>query len=124
MNRGLLISVWLLGAGAFMATASAGDISGRILITKSLTKKRITLPSYQLRDVSLPFKQETPTSINEFSRLAVYLEGPVAASGAPISAKLIQQDRRFEPEVLVIPLGSTVSFPNADPIFQIGRAHV
>jgi hypothetical protein len=29
-----------------------------------------------------------------------------------------QKDRRFVPELLVIPTGSTVSFPNLDPIFH------
>ena len=49
--------------------------------------------------------------------LAIYLEGP-AATVTPTNTKLIQQDMRFDPEILVIPVGSTVSFPNGDPIFH------
>ena len=53
----------------------------------------------------------------EFGRIAIYLEGP-AATGTPTNTKLVQQDMRFDPEILVIPVGSTVSFPNGDPIFH------
>jgi hypothetical protein len=31
---------------------------------------------------------------------------------------LDQKNTRFEPEILVIPIGSTVSFPNSDPVFH------
>ena len=113
-----IICLWLLYAPIFVATGSAGDINGHILITQILTKKRVTLPSYQLRDVSLPFQQKDSSSFDEFSRLAVYLEGPTLDSGIPLNAKLIQKNIRFEPEILIIPTGSTVSFPNSDPIFH------
>jgi plastocyanin len=113
-----IIFVCLIYASALMGTAFPGDINGHILITKTLTKKRVTLPSYQLRDVSLPLQHEDSFSFDELSRLAVYLEGPTLDSGTPISAKLIQQNIRFDPEILIIPAGSTVSFPNSDPIFH------
>lgn len=40
---------------------------------------------------------------------------PVAAPG---HFTLLQKDRSFVPHLLVIPAGSTVSFPNADPFFH------
>jgi len=118
MHRGLIISVWVLCLGAFMAAAPAGDIHGHILVTKTLTKKRVILPSYQLRDVSLPFKPEDSSAVSELSRVAVYLERASLDPAAPVSAKLLQQNKQFEPEILIVPVGSTVSFPNADPIFH------
>jgi len=35
-----------------------------------------------------------------------------------IKAKMLQKNKAFTPHVLAIPVGSTVEFPNADPIFH------
>src|SRR4051812_16981418 len=35
-----------------------------------------------------------------------------------IKAKMLQRNKTFTPHVLAIPVGSTVEFPNADPIFH------
>src|SRR3954468_2096058 len=35
-----------------------------------------------------------------------------------IKAKMLQKNKTFTPHVLAIPVGSTVEFPNADPIFH------
>ncbi|PYV41999.1 MAG: hypothetical protein DMG06_15420 [Acidobacteria bacterium] len=118
MNWRPIIFVWFLFANTHTGNALAGDINGHILITKTLTKKRVTLPSYQLRDVSLPLQPKDSSSFDELSRLAVYLEGPALDSAAPVNSKLIQQNIRFGPEILIVPIGSTVSFPNSDPIFH------
>jgi plastocyanin len=32
--------------------------------------------------------------------------------------KIVQQDKRFEPRLLVVPVGSVVEFPNLDPFFH------
>ena len=36
----------------------------------------------------------------------------------PRRAKLVQRHKEFEPHLLVIPVGSTVDFPNEDPFFH------
>jgi len=97
----------------------AADLNGRIVITRRITKKRITLPAYQLRGVSsLPPDSAGP--IIEYRNIVVFLEDDLADSGKeePIRAELVQRNRRFEPQIVVIPVGSTVSFPNEDPIFH------
>jgi plastocyanin len=118
MYRAITIIGWLLSTCLWASASFAGDLNGRVVITKSLTKKRVTLPSYQLRTVSLPFKQEDHTSVNELDRLAIYLEGPKLKEGRPVRVDLNQKNIRFDPEILVVPVGSTVSFPNSDPIFH------
>jgi plastocyanin len=37
---------------------------------------------------------------------------------APGSFTMVQKDKEFHPRLLVVPVGSTVSFPNADPFFH------
>ncbi|MFN8007772.1 MAG: carboxypeptidase regulatory-like domain-containing protein [Terriglobia bacterium] len=111
------ILIGVLGQGFGLTAALAGEISGHIVITKTLTKKKIVLPAYPSRNFLSPVKQESTVSASEFSRLAVYLEGP-AGKSATTSAKLTQHELRFDPEILIVPVGSTVSFPNEDPIFH------
>ena len=40
------------------------------------------------------------------------------ASGPPKRVQMIQRDKRFTPHVIAVTLGSTVDFPNFDPIFH------
>jgi plastocyanin len=124
MNKVTLLSLLILGgAGHALAALDTGSVVGRVIITKALTKKRITMPAYNLRGVSLnPAEADSAPSeadgANEFSRVVVYLEGPDLTSGKPATVTLTQKDRRFDPAVVVVPVGSTVSFPNDDPIFH------
>jgi plastocyanin len=47
----------------------------------------------------------------------VRLEPPAPIAGGP-AARLTQRNKSFEPHLLVIPVGSTVEFPNRDPFFH------
>ena len=118
MYRVRTIVSWFLVTCFWSSASLAADISGRVVITKSLTKERVTLPSYQLRTTALPSQPQKSTTVDEFSRLAIYLEGPQLKGGVPVKVELDQKNTRFEPEMLVIPVGSTVSFPNSDPVFH------
>jgi plastocyanin len=39
-------------------------------------------------------------------------------SATPLEARIEQKNRRFLPDVLIVPAGSTVSFPNSDTVFH------
>jgi len=47
---------------------------------------------------------------------------PLAGGGGPRRSpgrvEMIQKDKKFQPHVLAIPVGTTVDFPNYDPIFH------
>lgn len=36
----------------------------------------------------------------------------------PVKASIVQKDKRFQPHILAVPMGSTVSFPNRDDLFH------
>lgn len=57
-------------------------------------------------------KSQTPSSV-------IWLE-PVQPVAAPAPGKftLLQKNRMFTPHLLVVPVGSSVAFPNADPFFH------
>jgi len=108
---------WLLGLQVL--PIFSGEITGRINITKSLTKRRVAPTPYAQRGVALPLLSQSPMAAkDELSRVVIYLEGPAVQPVVPMSAQLNQHNRSFEPEIVVVPVGSTVSFPNSDPIFH------
>ena len=56
----------------------------------------------------------------DYSGLVVWLQRSNGPSPAvhPVSAQMAQRKKQFVPRVLAIPVGSTVAFPNLDPIFH------
>jgi plastocyanin len=46
------------------------------------------------------------------------VDRPAAASVPPRRVQMVQRTKRFTPHVIAIPVGSTVDFPNYDPIFH------
>ena len=57
----------------------------------------------------------------DYSGVVLWLEpvGPRAPPARrPKHVQMKQKDKRFMPHVLAIPVGSTVDFPNLDPIFH------
>jgi plastocyanin len=120
----------LIACAAFAASATAQSVSGSILIKRKLTKKNVTpdVSVYQRGPaVRLGKDSAEDPIVYELSRVVVYLEsqGPIdnsaadagnAATAPPIQIQ--QLDRRFSPDLAVIPAGSSVSFPNMDPIFH------
>ena len=123
-NRGLclLFAIWTMAAGPF-GHLSAESIQGTIIIKRKLTKPRVTAPlSLYQRGPSVDLGQDSTAGLNndplamERERVAIWIEGR-AGSAAGLYT-MDQKQRRFSPEMLIIPAGSRVSFPNLDPIFH------
>jgi plastocyanin len=105
-----------LSLSVTLPSGFSGELSGHIVLTKKLTKKKVLLPAYQLRGAS-PAAYEKEESGGD--TVAVFLEGGSSAmQDKPLRADLEQRGQRFDPELIVIPVGSSVSFPNSDPIFH------
>jgi plastocyanin len=114
--------------------AGAADITGTVVVERKLTRRSVTVPasSYQ-RGAAVPLDVkpgEDPLAF-ERSHVVVYVEAvqtnSVQTKGAGVSspppsshvtAEIQQQDRQFSPDMVVVPVGSTVSFPNLDAIFH------
>jgi hypothetical protein len=85
---------WLTCFSLFAATALAGSLSGSVMLRDSHERRN-------------------------FSGVVISLVpvGP-AAPIVPGRYRMLQKNKMFLPHVLPIPTGSTVDFPNADPIFH------
>jgi len=109
----------VLAAAAVLAGA---DIHGTIIIDRKLSRHNVTasVGMYQ-RGVAVELRADAeadPLAL-ERSHVAVYLEGGPKSPVTEIAkASIEQKDRRFVPDLVVIPAGATVSFPNFDPIFH------
>lgn len=51
----------------------------------------------------------------DVGQAVIWLSGPATPAPAPIEAEITTSDKELSPHVLVVPVGSTVSFPNHDP---------
>lgn len=88
-------------AGSLTVALEAGQVAGRIELSDS-------------RDPAVRNRRD-------FSGVVISLKAAGASSVAPAAAAratILQKDKTFSPHVLAIPVGSTVDFPNADPIFH------
>lgn len=110
-------SVAVLSANSLFAS----DIEGTIVVHRRLSKKKVTASaSAYARGASVELKNDAAPDPLAFerSRVVIYVEGNLPTGAAPISTEMKQLGRQFLPDTLVIPAGSTVSFPNMDPIFH------
>ena len=90
-------ALWLADPRA----ALAATVSGQVEITNS-------------RDAAVRKRKD-------YSGVLLWLEAVDRAAPAPAPPKrvqMVQRDKRFTPHVIALPLGSTVDFPNYDPIFH------
>jgi plastocyanin len=114
----------LAGLAALAAGLRAESITGTITIKRHLTHRSVTpaVPVYQRgATVKLGKDSEQDPIRYELSHVVIYLEAPErpaedATSVPPV--QVAQLDRRFSPDLVVVPAGSSVSFPNMDPIFH------
>jgi plastocyanin len=98
--------------------AVAGDLNGHLVITKQLTRKTVSPAVYNLRGTAPPFAPSATDPVNEFERTVVMLEAKGLPLPEPKTVVMEQRNGRFDPDLLVIPIGSKVEFPNADPVFH------
>jgi plastocyanin len=110
----------------------AADISGTITVKQRLTRPSVTasVAMYQRGPaVELGKDTETDPLAAERARVVIWLEGggsgphstgaaAAASRAAAVQATMEQENRRFEPDLVVIPAGGSISFPNLDPIFH------
>jgi plastocyanin len=103
---------------ALAIPAFPGDVTGRVLITKRLTKRTVSQAIYDLRGAAPPTARADAGLASEFERTVVILEGKLRTPNPPVTITIKQLDTSFDPDLVVVPVHSTVQFPNLDPIFH------
>jgi plastocyanin len=114
-SSGRLAVVIVLG----LAPLHAADIDGTVTIMRRLTKPKVTAAANSYaRGMAVALHSNMSNDVLAFERshVVVYLEGALPSTS--LAGTMEQKDRQFIPDLLVLPVGSTVSFPNLDPIFH------
>lgn len=113
--RRLCLTPAVLFLGAL--SSPGAEISGIVKVDSKLTKQPLVPAVYDLRGMAAPEAHNPAQNQPAIGRVAVWLEGD-GLSGTPVTANMDQRGRRFDPDMLIVPVGSKVTFPNLDPIFH------
>lgn len=100
--------------------AFGADITGTVTVKQRLTRPSVTAPvAMYERGPAVELGQDTENDplAAERERVVIWIEGS-GPSKPSATASMQQANRRFEPDLVVIPAGGTVMFPNMDPIFH------
>jgi len=97
-----------------------GSVHGQVTVTRKLTSQRMRFRLYPgFKPLPPPTTEEMGN--DERRNVVIYLEDtpPRAEKSLPANPpQIIQQGETFIPHVLPIVEGTTVDFPNKDPIFH------
>ena len=94
------------------AAQQPGVVRGRVSIGIPVTAKRPT-STYSR---SIPAGALAPES--ELRHVVVYVKDAPKTAVAPVRAEIRQRNENFIPRVVAVTVGSTVDFPNDDPIYH------
>jgi plastocyanin len=109
----LLLTVLLLATPG--GQTENGAIAGRVTLTTKIKGRALPSTAYPTRAVGA----HDPSAPPEIKNVVVYLKDIVFRGALPpTKAELRQSHETFVPHVLAITRGSTVDFPNDDPIFH------
>jgi plastocyanin len=110
---------FLVGCMLACSAANAAQIDGSITIQRRLTRRKVTLAAsdYERGVMVHPGAGDFADALSfERAHVVVFLEGNLESR--PVTAVMTQKNKEFVPDLLAISSGSTVSFPNLDPIFH------
>jgi plastocyanin len=104
----------LTSAAAAVTRSVPGRIAGTVTLTTSAAARRAA-SVYSTRSVAPKTAPVGP----ETRKVIVYLSDVVpAAPPSPMRATIVQRGEQFIPPVVAVTVGSTVAFPNDDPLFH------
>jgi len=116
MRGALPFAAFLVGAAVVGAQSSPdGIIVGHVTLVSRVRGTALPSNVYQPRAVGHHDGADAP----EIRNVVVYLKGAVYPGVLPVAHREIRQEREtFLPRVLAVTRGSTVDFPNGDPVFH------
>ena len=106
---------------ALLQAPSPGRLEGTARISSRLTAARLRVRVYS--EPGDPGPPAAPTGTNPFANVVLYLEdaellrSAEPSVSAPIPA-MRQHQERFDPHVLPVIQGTSITFPNDDPIYH------
>lgn len=109
----LALAAAVLPTGSRPAAQQTATVRGRVVIDIPASSRR---PSSAYPSRSVAQAQLAPPS--EVENVVVYLKDAHASTVTPRRTAIRQRGETFSPRVVAVPVGSTVDFPNDDPIYH------
>ncbi len=103
-----------LGVPSLTLRVQSGRLAVTVLLLAEVCLAGSVRGTVELRDSKDPAVRKR----QDYSSVVISLEPVVPVAIAPRRARMVQKDKTFLPHVLPIVVGSTVEFPNVDPIFH------
>ena len=104
----------------YRSRIGTGRIQGSVLLSPALSARKPRIRLYgDYGPGSIPAPKNSTAS--EFSNVVIYLDSVQtgdAEVGATVRLVIEQRSETFKPHVLPVLRGSTVEFPNEDPVFH------
>ena len=117
VRAGRIVALLAVLGGATVVTGptaqETASVRGRVEIGVPIASKR-PASAYPSRSVPQP----TLAPASELRHVVVYLQDAPARSIPAVTVAIRQQGEHFIPRVVAVPVGSTVDFPNDDPIYH------
>jgi plastocyanin len=112
-----VVAVFAVMGAAMLGTRPAAQqtasVRGRVEIGVPIATKR-PASAYPSRSVPRP----ALAAASELRHVVVYLQDAPARDSPPVTVAIMQRGENFIPKVVAVPVGSTVEFPNDDPIYH------
>ncbi|MBZ5558827.1 MAG: hypothetical protein LAO77_16270 [Acidobacteriia bacterium] len=113
-TAGLLVAL-TVPAALRGQSPDTGSVAGKVTLTTKIRGAALPSTAYPTRAVGPSDAKPSP----EMKNVVVYLNDVAFRGALPVRrAELRQEHEAFVPHVLTITRGSTVDFPNDDPIFH------
>jgi plastocyanin len=116
MTAGRVAAIALVLMAAFPVVRPSAQqpaqVRGRVSIGIPISTKRPTsVYSRSIQEAKL-------APVSELRNVVVYLKDAPKRPLPPVHTEIRQEHENFFPRVVAVPVGSTVDFPNADPIYH------
>lgn len=108
-----MVAALTLVDGSRPAAQQSGSVRGRVEIGVPMASRR---PSAAYGARSLPSQPLAPPA--ELRNVVIYWKDAPPRPTPAVRAEIIQKNEMFIPRVAAVPVGSTVDFPNEDPIYH------
>ena len=112
----VLLAVAVAGLAMTLETEPSaqgtGSVRGRVSIGIPVTAKRAT-PTYSRSVQTVALAPES-----EVRHVVVYVKDAPRTAVPPMRAEIRQRNENFVPHIIAVTVGSTVDFPNDDPIYH------
>lgn len=110
------------GASAASVAASTGSVEGIVVLAPSLDRRKMQFQLYPDPALKEPKVRAVATETDDTRNVLIYVQSVPSTARAVVDPGpdpvMRQVNETFVPHILPVLRGTTVEFPNADPIFH------